>query len=86
MMANRPDDAITTQGRENTMRSHGLGMIAAIACASLGIPGLASAASDGTVRRTPRTPSRKPGQPHSCSREIARRQRQEAKHAARAGA
>ena len=86
MMANRPDDAITIQGREKTMRSHGLGMIAALACASLGIASVGPATSEGAVRRTPRAPSRKPGQPHSGSREIARRQRQEAKRAARVGA
>jgi hypothetical protein len=61
-------------------------MIAALACASLGIAGVAPAGADGTVRRTPRAPSRKPGQPHSGSREIARRQRQEARRAARAEA
>jgi len=86
MMANRPDDAITTQGREKTMRSHGLGMIAAIACASLGIAGAMPSMADDIQPIRPRTPKRKPGQQHAGSREIARRQRQQARLAARAGA
>lgn len=67
------------------MRSRDMHIIAAMACASLGV-GIGPAGDDVGVRLSTPTPSRRPGQPHASSREIARRQRQEARRAARAGA
>lgn len=67
------------------MRSRDMQIIAAMACASLGVA-IGPAGDDVGLRLTRRTPSRKPGQPHAGTREIERRQRQEARLAARAGA
>lgn len=65
------------------MRRTDLAIIAALATASLGVP--LQIAADGTVPFRRRPTVRKPGQPHAGSREIARRQRQEARRAERVG-
>jgi len=72
-------------------------MIAAIACASLGVAGVMPTEADGTVRdrQGKRNRNRRPlllgdGKParqqHAGTREIARRQRQEAKRIGRTDA
>lgn len=73
---------------------HGLGMLAALACASIGVAGVAPVGADGTVREDRRKRNRraivqtsKPArEQHAGTREIARRQRQEAKRAKRTDA